>query len=131
MKTIIAYKTRCGSTKEYAQLLSKALKCKAFEMDSIKDLNCDRLIVMSGVYAGQMPLVSFVKSNWKKIKGKELIMIAVGLVDEHHWWSKISYFFIPHKIKKQAKYFKIIGRDPDNKEPVKKENLKRVIDYLK
>ena len=131
MKTIIVYMTRFGSTKEYAGILAKELKCKAIEASKISELdNYDKIIAMSGVYGGQVPIIKFVNNNWKKIKNKELTIIAVGLVPQEHWWSKITYFFIPRKTKQTATYYKILGRDPDSKKPVNKENIKEIIKKL-
>ena len=131
MTTVIIYKTKYGSTKEYAEILSKELKCKAIEMDSVKKLSpYSRVIVMSGTYAGRMPLTGFLKSSWSSLKDKEVIAIAIGLVSKDHLWSKITYWFIPFWIRNKINYFKIMGRDPESKKPVSKANLKQVIDYL-
>ena len=97
-KTGVFYKTRYGSTKEYAQILAKALKCKALEFDD-KDLSkYDRVIVMSGTYAGQMPLTGFLVRNWKVLKNKEVTTVATGLVSQKHLWSKITYCIIISQI---------------------------------
>ena len=132
MKTAIVYKSIYGSTKKYAEWLGKDLRCKVFEMDSFKDFkNYEHLIVMSGTYAARMPLTAFLSKNWDLVKNKKITIVAVGMAPENNWWSKISYYLIPGKIRKQAKYFKIKGQMPNKGEPVKKENLKRVINYLK
>jgi menaquinone-dependent protoporphyrinogen IX oxidase len=132
MKRLIAYMTKYGSTEEYAKILSKELKTDINEADSAKDLKkYDQIIAMSGIYAGKMPIINFIKKNWKELKEKELILIIVGLLPVNHWWSKASYFLIPGFIKKKAKYFKIMGRDPKSKERVNPDNLKEVLKNLK
>jgi menaquinone-dependent protoporphyrinogen IX oxidase len=131
-KTVIVYKTIYGSTKKYALWLGKDLKCKVFEMDSFKNFKTySHFIVMSGTYAGKMPLTGFLKRNWEQLKDKKITIIAVGMAPENNWWSKLSYIRIPKKIRKKAKYFKIKGRFKEQGEPIKKSNLKRVITYIK
>lgn len=132
MKQAIIYKTINGSTRKYAEWLSQDLKIKTFEMDSFKDFDkYDSLIVMSGTYAGRMPLTDFLKKNWKLLESKELIIVAVGAVPASNWWSRISYIMIPGKIRKHIKYFKIYGKAGEESPEIKKENLKPVLDYIK
>ena len=133
MRTAIVYKTRFGSTKKYAKWLSETLKCGLYEMDAVKTSSLekyDRLVVMSGTYAGSMPLVDFLKKNWKELGRKKIVMVAVGMLPEENLWSRINYWLIPGYVKNGAKYFKIRG-EAKGSEPVKKENLKKVIDYMK
>jgi len=131
MKTVILYKTKKGSTEEYAKILGKEFSFNVFEFDKFKDFNkYEKFIIMSGVYAGKIPLVSFLKKNWRKIKNKKITAIVVGMVDKEHIWSKINYFFIPFWIKNKIKYFKIMGRNPESKEKVDKKNLNTIMKYL-
>jgi len=136
VKTAVVYKTVYGSTGKYANWLKNSLKAVLFEIDKVKVDQLKpykRLIVMSGTYAARMPLTGFLKKNWDAIKDKDIIIVAVGAAPEDNLWSKISYWLIPGKVKKGIKkYFKIYGQMPNSAAPeIKKENLKRVIDYLK
>lgn len=133
-KIAIIYKTIYGSTEKYAKWLNEAVKSDVFEMDSInvnllKDY--DTLIVMSGTYAGQMPLTDFLKKNWILVKSKKLIVVALGAAPMNSWWSKVTYFFVPKFIKEKIKYFKIYGKFKDKGEDIKKSNLKEIIEYIK
>ncbi len=132
MATAIVYKTIHGSTAKYAKWLGEAIKADIYDMDLAKISilkDYDTLIVMSGTYTGKMEWVDYLKKNWDIILGKEVIAVAVGAVAMNHIWSKINYFFIPGKIKKKIKYFKIYG-DPENGGNAKKENLNPIIKYL-
>jgi menaquinone-dependent protoporphyrinogen IX oxidase len=134
IKTAIVYKTIYGSTGKYANWLKTSLKADLYEMDAVKidELKgYKQIIVMSGTYAGQMPLTGFLKKNWDRLENKELVIVAVGAAPEDNWWSKLSYWLIPKKIRSKAKYFKLYGRFKDQGPQVKRENLQRVIDYLK
>lgn len=133
-KIAIIYKTVYGSTEKYARWLNEAVKSDVFEMDSM-NVNLlksyDALVVMSGTYAGKMPLTGFLKKNWELVKNKKIIMVAVGAAPQDNWWSKVTYFFVPGFIKNKVKYFKIYGKFKDKGEDVKKNNLKEIIEYIK
>lgn len=131
MKTIITYMTRFGSTEEYAKILANELKCKAVKAEELKLNDYENIIAMSGTYGGRLPIIKFLKENWNKIKDKKLTIIAVGLVPQENWWSKVNYFLLPWNIKRKANYYKILGRDPDSKKPVDKNKLKEIIKELK
>ena len=128
----IVYKTRLGSSEKYSKWLSKSLKCKYFEAGNFKDFGkYDNFIFIGGTYGGRIPISDFIKANKKELEDKKIILVALGAVDKDNWWSRITYFFLPKFIKKNAKYFKIYGKPGKGKEPIKKSNLKEVIEYAK
>jgi menaquinone-dependent protoporphyrinogen IX oxidase len=137
MKTIIAYKTKTGTTKQYAQWLGEALEVRPLSYSEIKpdDLKtCDACVVMSGTYASLMPLTKFLKKHWDLIKDKKVAVVAVGMAPPEVGWSKFSYKQIPKPIREKIKYWKLPGmkdgKMAENLPPVKKENLDPVIEYL-
>jgi flavodoxin len=133
-KIAIIYKTIYGSTKKYAKWLNESVKSDVFEMDSINvDLLKDykTIIVMSGTYGGKIPFVSFLKNNWNLVKNKKIIAVALGAAPMNHWWSRVTYFFVPSFIKKKINYFKIYGKFKDKGENIKKKNLDLIINYVK
>jgi len=138
MNTIIVYKTRLGGSKLYAEWLSEALKAPlmTFEAAGTEALAAaDSVAVISGTYAGRMPLKGFIKKHWSILKDKKVAAVALGGIGPDHGWSKFSYWLLPRKIKKHVRYFKIPGRLEGGK-PVewgelKREHLEPVISYLK
>ncbi|MGQ9478689.1 MAG: flavodoxin family protein [Thermoproteota archaeon] len=136
MKTIIFYKSFLGTTRKYAEWLKAELKCdlKKFKEASDEELkNYDLIIVVSGTYAGRMPLTGFLKSKWEILKDKEIVAIGVGIAPENVYWSRKSYDKIPLHIREKIRFFKIPGRIGPAKPAgeVRKENLEKVIQYLK
>ncbi len=141
MKTLITYKTKGGATKKYMEWLAKDLDADIMTYDQVgRKFDFDKyntIIVSSGTYMGLMPLNRFLKKNWKKLKGKQVIAIAVGAAPADDKWSKWSYERISHKIRDNIQYFKILGEIPvpagEEKKPtqVKKENLNEVLHYIK
>ena len=133
-KIVVIFNTKYGSTKKYAKWLGANLNVKVFEMDKVnakilKKFNY--LIVMSGTYGGKMPLTGFFKKYWDYVKNKKLVAVAVGFAPQDSWWSKLTYFFIPNNIKKKITYFKIKGMYKEKGKPLKKSNLKKVLDFVK
>ena len=134
MKTAIVYQTKLGATQKYASWLQEATKAELFRMDKLsgqKLQDFDRVVVMSGTYAGGMPLTGYLKQNWQYLENKKVVAVAVGAVGSEKLWSKLSYIRIPRKIRAKIQYFKIRGRAEQEPESlVKRENLKEIIGKL-
>ncbi|RLC37498.1 hypothetical protein DRH27_03790, partial [Candidatus Falkowbacteria bacterium] len=138
MKILIAYKTKLGGSREYAEWLAEALGTtpKTFDNITKEELEgSDACVVISGTYAGFMPLNRFLKKNWKVLKNKKVAAVALGGIGPEHRWSRFSYRRIPVRIREKIKYWKITGKG-DEKKPIewgelKKENLDPVISYLR
>lgn len=136
MKAVIFYKSHLGSTKTYAYWIQKQLKCDIFLFRQFKKAKIekyDTVIVCSGTYIGKMPMVNFLIKTWPRIKDKNVVAIAVGVVSAHDDASIKSYNRIPANIRRDIKYFKIPGKIGDNKPlgEVRPQNLKLIFEYLK
>ena len=137
MNSIIIYKSVFHSTEQYARWLAEELATKAVSMKKLPELTeYQRIIIMSGTYAGSMPLVKFVTKNWQKLADKEVILIAVGAAPPDDPMSVQSYQRIPAEIRDQVQYFKISGATPFAKaekraQEIVPENLNKVLDYLR
>jgi len=134
MKTSIYYKSTFGSTKKYAYWLHDELDSNIFKYNEATDDNlaeAENVIVLSGTYAGQMPLVKFLTEHWDKIKTKKVIVVAVGAAAADSEGSKASYNLIPNNIQKKITYIKLPGQtlNPE-KNAVKVENLKPFIELI-
>lgn len=134
MNTNIYYKSIFGSTKKYANWLQSAIGANLFKLNKIDTKNidaADNIILMSGTYAGQMPLIKTLVSNWNNLKDKNVIVIAVGAAAASDKQSEISYELIPAEIRKNIKYFRIPGQTLNPvKNCVKKDNLLPIISIL-
>lgn len=80
MKTIIAYRSKNGYTKKYANWLAQELHCDCKESPSISDLlSYDTIIYGGGLYIGKINGIELITSNFDQLKDKQLILFAVGI----------------------------------------------------
>lgn len=79
MKTIVAYKSKYGYTKKYAQWLAESLGCDVKENASLADVSgYDTIIYGGGIYAGRINGAKLITKNLEKLAGKKLVLFAVG-----------------------------------------------------
>lgn len=82
MSEVIIYGSQYGTTKVYAEELSKITKIQAISFEEIKDINnYDKIIYLGGLYAGG---VLGMAKTFKKISNygsKKIIIATVGLAD--------------------------------------------------
>lgn len=114
MKTLILYKSKHGSTKEYAEYLNQNIKnsdlvnIESFSKDSLSEY--DSIILGSATYMGQIQILKELIDMWESIKDKKVSLFAVGLIDPDAQGSQITYNNIPENIRGQIKYIKVPGR---------------------
>ena len=95
MKTIVAYKSKTGYTKKYAEWLAKELKCDIKENATLSDIiDYDAIICGGGLYAGSVRGFKLITKNYDKLKDKKLVVFAVGSSPGHQHeiekvWAKI------------------------------------------
>jgi menaquinone-dependent protoporphyrinogen IX oxidase len=80
-KILAMYKSKYGATKKYAEWLSKELSCDVIETKKAKVedvLAYETIILGGGIYASGIAGISFLKNNFEKLKGKKIIVFAVG-----------------------------------------------------
>lgn len=113
MKVAVFYKTLLGTTRKYAQWITEEVQADIFTYAEVKPgifEPYDVVIIASGTYAGKMPLVGFLENNWGDIKGKKVIVLAIGMVPPDNTQSFVSFELIPKKIRKKIFYFKLPGK---------------------
>lgn len=82
MNNIIIYGSKYGTTKKYAEELSKKTNIKAISFKNIKDINnYDKIIYLGGLYAGGVLGMSKTLKKLNNITNKTIILITVGLSD--------------------------------------------------
>ena len=54
MNIVVAYQSRTGNTRMVAEAIAKALHTAAWDISEVKDLECDLLVLGSGVYAANL-----------------------------------------------------------------------------
>lgn len=82
MSTIVIYKSKYGSTKEYAFWIAKELECRAIDAKNIKIedvLKYDTVIYGGGLYSEVINGVTLITKNFEKLKDKKLIVYTTGI----------------------------------------------------
>jgi menaquinone-dependent protoporphyrinogen IX oxidase len=135
MKTLITYKTYLGSSGKYAQWIAEKTKSDMVVFSRAKNnllSEYDTIVVISGTYAGHMPLLRFLKKHWKVLSEKKVVAVAVGAAPTTDPWSVKSYEAIPENIKQAIEYFKLPSSiEKKGRESLKKSSVTPIIDYLK
>lgn len=79
MKTIVAYRSKSGYTKKYAQWIAEELGCDIREDPELSDIaGYDTIIYGGGMYAGGFNGVKLITRNPDKLSGKKIALFAVG-----------------------------------------------------
>ena len=79
MKTIVAYKSKSGYTKTYAEWIAQELDCDIKENAGISDIiGYDTIIYGGGMYAGGFNGIKLITKNLDKLSGKKIALFAVG-----------------------------------------------------
>lgn len=114
MKTVIIYKTKAGSTQEYAEYIHKNLPgSEIFDMDLFEEnaLNdYDLVIVGARTYMGQIQARDFLVKNWDFLKTKDVYLYTVGMIDALDPESQASFKSIPEEIRNNIRFIKVPGR---------------------
>lgn len=82
MKAIVIYKSKYGSTKQYAEWIAEELGCEAVEAKHIKPSELkkyDTVIYGGGLYAEIIAGVTLITKNTDMFSGKKLIVYTTGL----------------------------------------------------
>ena len=82
MNTIVIYKSKYGSTKQYAEWIAAELGCKAVEAKNIKPddlLQYDSIIYGGGLYAEIINGVSLITKNIQKLADKKIAIYTTGI----------------------------------------------------
>lgn len=82
MNAIVIYKSKYGSTKQYAEWIAEALGCRAYDAKTVKvsDLmEYDTIIYGGGLYAEVIAGVTLITKNFDALKDKKLIVYSTGI----------------------------------------------------
>ncbi len=96
MKTIVIYKSKYGSTKQYAEWIAEELGCDIREAKTVKadDLKeYDTIIYGGGLYAEVIAGVTLITKNLDKLADKKLIVFTTGItpLDCREYYDKLVF----------------------------------------
>ena len=82
MNGIIIYGSYYGTTKQYAEELSKRTNIQAISYENVNEINnYNNIIYLGGLYAGGVLGMSKTLKKLNNISNKNIIIITVGLAD--------------------------------------------------
>ena len=101
MSSIIIYGSHYGTTKQYANELSKKTNIKAIPFKNANQINnYDTIIYIGGLYAGGVLGMSKTLKKLDDVLNKKIILVTVGLADPT---DEKNIKTIRNNIKKQIK----------------------------
>lgn len=116
MNGIVIYKTKYGSTKQYAEWISEELGIKAVDAKSVKAedlLKYDVIIYGGGLYAEVINGVTLITKNYEMLKDKKLIVFSTGITPldcrDYYDTYVIEKNFKPH-MTDNIKVFNFMGK---------------------
>lgn len=126
MKGIILYKSKHGSTKQYADWLSEETGFSKLDLnkDGKPDLREYEIVIIgSWILAGRIVAHGWIKKNWSYLKDKEVLIFSVGadepteklrkeymgssLQDEIN--NKVSFYALRGRFRKEDQNFMLRG----------------------
>jgi menaquinone-dependent protoporphyrinogen IX oxidase len=114
IKILIAYQSKYGSTKQYAEWIQQGTEGDLvnIENEHKPDLaRYDIMIIGGYVRAGNIVIAPFIKDHWSVMKGKEVILFTTsGTPPQHPKIQSIYEKSLPEEIRKEIKYFPLHGR---------------------
>lgn len=113
-KILICYKSKYGSTKQYAQMISDAINVDLIDINKNQNINFSQYdtIIFGGYYhMGKINVAQIIKNNWDVLKNKEVILFTTSGTPPTNSFIKDTYEASFSKdMKKTIKYFPLWGR---------------------
>jgi menaquinone-dependent protoporphyrinogen IX oxidase len=114
IKVLIAYQSKYGSTKQYAEWIHQEMKGDLINIENgdKSDLaRYDIIIIGGSVRVGNIVIAPFIKDHWSVMKGKKVILFTTsGTPPQHPKIQSIYEKSLPDEIRKEIIYFPLHGR---------------------
>lgn len=116
MNKIVIYKSRYGSTKQYAEWIAEELGCCAVDAKSVKSdelQKYDCIIYGGGLYAEMIAGISLITRNFEKLADKKLVVFSTGITPlkyrEYYDKMVLEKNFKPH-MREKIKVYNFLGK---------------------
>ncbi len=84
-KITVIYRSKYGSSKKYAGWIAIKLDADLYELSDITSgdlLDYEKIVFISSLHAGKLQGINFLTKNFDKIKDKDIIICAVGILSD-------------------------------------------------
>lgn len=113
-RVLIAYQTKYGSTRQYAQWINKNIPGDLVDVEKGEKpefTGYDMIIFGSPIRMGRIVIAPLIVENWGTLIGKKVILFtASGTPPGHPNIQKCYHRNIPDEIRKDIKYFPLRGK---------------------
>lgn len=114
MKTIVVYKSKYGSSKQYALWIAEDLKCKAEKAENIniqEILSYDVIIYVAGLYASGINGFKKIRKHLSSMQDKKLLLCMVGATNpsEAEKYHQVYLSNVPQQYQDFVKPFSLRG----------------------
>ena len=114
VKILIAYQSKYGSTKQYAEWIEQSTGGDLINIENgdKPDLaSYDIIIIGSSVRVGNIVIAPYIRDHWSVMKGKNVILFTTsGTPPLHPKLQSIYEKSLPEEIRKEIQYFPLPGR---------------------
>jgi len=112
MKGVIIYKSRYGSTKQYAEWLQEETGFDLFDVKhSPSDLSAyDVVVIGSSILASRAVLGGWIRKHWASLQGKAVYLLLVNVTADQEILAKVVPQSVPAEIAAQIRVFPVGGR---------------------
>lgn len=112
MKGIVLFKSKYGSTMQYAQWMAEATGFSLYNIqDSPKSLSEFDVIVMAGsIHAGSVSVKEYVVENWPSLKDKKVVIILTSGASNREVINKVVEASFTPDVLSAIKVFPVGGR---------------------
>ena len=114
MKTIVVFKSKYGSSKQYALWIADALQCKAENVEKVstnKLLDYDIVVYVGGIYVGGVNGYKQISKHLDALQNKKLVLCMVGITNpaEKEKYKEIYFKNVPEQYRSIVKPFALNG----------------------
>lgn len=112
MKGVILYKSKYGSTKQFAEWLRQDTGFDIFEISDVPEDfgQYDTVVIGSSIHGGMLSLRQWIIHHWESIKDKHVILMLTSGTNNEQFIKKTIEKSLPKHIRTQIKLFPVGGR---------------------
>lgn len=116
MKSIVIYKSKYGSTKDYATWIAEAIGCKAVDVKMVKpeDLaQYDNIVFGGGIYAEMIAGITLISKNIDKLKDKKIAVFTTGITPldcREYYDNEVAPKNFKNGVPQNVKIFNFMGK---------------------